>query len=160
MNYKNKQRLTALTLASTLLLSGCSVNNKFKLTENENNELVAMDESYIDNKFMNDYYLVEVYNNMKEQNEIYIASRRYLRYRGYVYYDVFTNLEFVNDYEDKESLLEFVKVSSLNDYIISFGLGQYQYSYDDMKNIYEIIKENYVFENDKKKKKVLTKDNI
>ena len=155
-NKKLKLRITALTLASTLILNGCGVNNKFKITENENNELVGMDDSYIDSKFINNYYVVEVYNNIRKQNEIYIASKKHLRYNGNKYYDVFTNLELVCDNTNNDSILEYVKATNLSEYIISFDMGQAQYSYDDMKNIYEIIKENYIFsDNSSLKKRIL-----
>ena len=56
---RRRQRITALTLMMTLLMGGCSSekkNDRFELTENENNELIAMDDSYIDND-------VEIYSN-------------------------------------------------------------------------------------------------
>lgn len=39
---RNKQRITALTLLTTLLLGGCgNVKDKFQLTDNFDNQLVA-----------------------------------------------------------------------------------------------------------------------
>ena len=150
---RRKQRVAALTLASTLFLGGCSAkNNSFELVENENNEIVAMEDSYIDNKYISEYYVLEVYNKIKNENEIYIVSKKVVASRGYHYcgyLDIFTNVEIVNNKEKAEDMFDLVKVTSLKDYIISFGLEQLKYSYEDMKEIYEAIKENYVFENDK-----------
>lgn len=161
---RRKQRITALTLAATLFLSGCGEdkNSSFELVENENNEIVAMEDSYIDNKYISEYYVLEVYNKIKNENEIYIVSKKVVASRGYHYYgylDIFTNVEIVNNKEKAEDMFDLVKVTSLKDYIISFGLEQLKYSYDDMKNIYESIKENYVFESDDSLRKKLTNNN-
>lgn len=155
MNNKNKKRLTALSLVSVLFLGGCSNDEDrkehFVLTENDNDEIVAVDDSYIDKDYIKNYYVVEVYNNMNHKNEIYIGLKKSVNgrvgsYWGYI--DVFSNLEIVSNRESEEDLFNFVKVTCLEDYIIAYGLGQLRYSYDDMKNIYEVIKENYVFESD------------
>ena len=150
INKKRKQRITALTLAATLLLSGC--NNSFETFENENGVLTAADDSYIYYSWLQLYYVLEVYNNVTRENEIYIVREDI---GGYV--DVFTNMRIYVDTDD--SIFNYVKETHLEDYIISFGLGQSQYSYDDMKNVYEVIKENYVFENNDVLKKKLTNDN-
>lgn len=144
-----KQRITALTLVMTLLMSGCgkNENSRFELIENENNELVAVDDSYISSKNIDDYYVVEFYNKVSLENEIYIARRKTDLFL--IYYDLFTNLEIYNGYmDDSLFIFEYVKSTKLSEYIVAFGLGQANYSYDDMKNIYEVIKENYVFDTD------------
>lgn len=156
MNNRNKQRITALTLAMTLLMGGCSSkkkNNRFELTENENNEIVAMGDSYIDVEYIDNYYVVEVYNKMEKEDEIYIAMQNFV-YRKYAndyveYYDIFSNLKIVDTVqdEDEKEILSYVKATNFKDYIVSLGLGQFKYSYEDMKNIYDVIKDNYVFEN-------------
>lgn len=169
MNSKNKQRLTALSLLSVLFLGGCSNEKKydhFELIENENNELVAMDDSYIDKDYIDNYYVVEVYNKMIKENEIYIAFKRTYSVARLVtedmYIDIFTNLKIVDteNNEDDKEMFSFVKATYLHDYIVSFGLGQIRYSYDDMKNIYEVIKENYVFDKDNSLRKTRKFDNI
>ena len=69
-NRKRKQRITALTLAMTLLMGGCGEkeNSKFKIVENDDNELVAMDDSYISKEYIDDYYVLEVYNKLSKEN--------------------------------------------------------------------------------------------
>ena len=151
INKRRKQRITALALASTLLLNGC-VNSSFEVIENENGELTASDDSYIYYGWIQLYYVIEVYNNVTQENEIYIVRKDNV---GCI--DVFTNMRLYLDTDD--SIFNYVKETHLEDYIISLGLGQSQYSYDDMKNVYEVIKENYVFENDDTLKKKLTNDN-
>ena len=150
---RRKQRITALSLVLTLLMGGCGEkeNSCFEIIENENNELVVADDSYISNEYIGNYYVLEVYNKMNDENEVYIASKKSSASRGYNYwgyFDMFTNIEIVNNKENEEDMFSFRKVTNLKDYIVSFGLGQLRYSYEDMKNIYELIKENYVFEND------------
>lgn len=155
-NKRLKQRITALTLASTLLLGGCGRknNSSFEFIENENNELVAIDDSYISKDYIKDYYVVEMYNNVTKTNEIYIARRSGVLV--YKYYDIFTNFTIYDEFESI-SLFEFVKFSRLSDYIVALGFEQLEYSYEDMEKIYEVIKENYSFEDDSslKKKRVI-----
>lgn len=151
-NKKIKQSIAALTLATTMLLSGCG-NDSFKLTENENNELVAVDDTYIDD--IRGYYVVEVYNKITKQNEIFIGKNAGSfpdGRRGYR--DIFTNLYVSVNY--KTSMFEYVKQTDLSNYIVSLGMGQTKYSYDDMKNIYESINEIYVFEDSPSLRKILT----
>ena len=145
---RRKQRITALTLVLTMLMSGCGGrdNSRFELVENDNNELVATDDSYISNEYINDYYVVEMYNELTKENEIFIAKSRGIMVID-AYFDVFTNLKIWNAGKS-DSILTYVKHTRLSDYIVALGLGLAKYSYDDMKNIYEIIKENYVFEKD------------
>ena len=74
MNYvdrRRKQKITALMLAATLLLSGC--NNYFETIENENGELVATDDSYIHYSWLQLYYVLEVDNEITNNNEIYMV---------------------------------------------------------------------------------------
>lgn len=160
---RRKQRITALTLVATMMLSGCNGGTgRFEYTENENNELVAVDGSYIANTNIDNCYVVEVYNTLKKENEIYIArvtSYRKSRELYYDYYDVFTNLKIVSTSPFEESLLNYVNATKLEYYIVALGMAQLKYSYDDMKNIYESIKENYVFESDDSLRKILTNNN-
>ena len=150
---RRKQRITALTLVLTMLMSGCGKeeNSKFEIIENDNNELVVSDDSYISSEYISDYYVLEVYNRMRNENEIFIVWKRTSATRGYQYwgyFDIFSNIEIVNNKEDNEDMFSFRRVTSLKDYIVSYGLGQIRYSYEDMKNIYEVIKENYIYNKD------------
>ena len=144
---RRKQKITALTLVLTMLMSGCGGrdNSRFELVENDNNELVASDDSYISSEYIGDYYVVEMYNKLTNENEIFIAKSRGIMVID-AYFDVFTNL-MIWDVGKSDSILTYVKHTRLSDYIVALGLGQAKYSYEDMKNIYEVIKENYVYEN-------------
>ena len=78
---RRKQRITALTLVMTLLIGGCNGkdnnnNNKFNVGINKNFEFFAIDETYIDNEYVSDYYVLEVYNKLSGKNEIYIFASR------------------------------------------------------------------------------------
>ena len=149
MNNKNKQRLSVLILVITLLLNGCKKEerDRFELVVNENSKFVALDDTYIDNKYINKYYVMELYNKKLNEVELHIV-----RFDGQMvghvgtYVDMFTNVEFSVGYFS--SLFNCVEITDLTGYLISFNLLQDKYSYDDMKNIYEVIKENYVFSND------------
>ena len=144
---RRKQRITALTLVLTMLMSGCGGrdNSRFELVENDNNELVASDDSYISSEYIGDYYVVEMYNEITKENEIFIVKSRGIMVID-AYFDVFTNL-MIWGVGDTNTVLKYVKDTRLSDYIVALDLGQAKYSYEDMKNIYEVIKENYVYEN-------------
>lgn len=141
------------------------VKNKHSSFELIENEIVVMDDSYISKEYIRNYYVVGVYNKLRKENEIYICFKKIASGRGYYYcgyYDVFTNLEIVdvsNEDVKEELIFKIIKITSLKDYIISFNLGQNKYSYDDMKNIYDVIKENYVYENDNSLRKIRKYDN-
>ena len=158
---RRKQRITALTLVLTMLMSGCGGkdNSKFELAENDNNELVACDDSYISSEYIDDYYVVEMYNEITKENEIFIAKSRGIMAID-AYFDVFTNLK-IWEVGRTNTVLKYVKDTMLSDYIVALDLGQAKYSYDDMKNIYEVIKENYVYEsNDSLCKRRILDDRI
>ena len=145
-----KQRMTALALASTLFLSACASeenNDRFEFIENENDQLVVMEDYYISNDIIHKFYVLEVCNRITKENELYIVRFDGVMV-GYIghYTDVFTNVEFSVGYVD--SLFDCVNITPLSGYLVSYNLVQLQYSYEDMKEIYEAIKENYVFEDD------------
>ena len=160
-NTKNKQRITALTLLTTLLLGGCGEagKDKFQIIENESNQLVAEDNSYIDDYYINRYYVLEVYNNITKQNEVYIAREEHTNRHTY-YYDVFTNIYMFNELDinnEKDNIgLKYIKKTPLRNFILTYNLGESEYTYEDMQTIYEIIKENYKFENDETLRKTKT----
>lgn len=147
-NIRRKQRIRALTLVLTMLMGGCGgkQNSSFELIENENNELIAVDGTYIRSECIDDYFVVEMYNKLTKENEIFIA-RSSGTMMVVAYFDVFTNLK-IWDAGKSDSVLTYIKHTRLSDYIVALDLGQAEYSYDDMKNIYEVIKEYYVYEKD------------
>ena len=143
---RRKQRITALSLVLTMLMGGCGgkQTSSFELIENKNNELVAADDSYISNDYIKYYYVVEVYNKLTNENEIYIG-RNYMGSTS-IFFDVFTGLEM--SFDDK-SIFKYVNSTGLSEYILSYDLGQVKYSYEDMKKIYEMISESYAFDSNK-----------
>ena len=119
-NKKLKLRITALTLASTLILNGCGVNNKFKITENENNEIVSLAGSYISKNYINDYYVLELFNNLTNEKELFIARKKGTNINR-KYYDVFTNFKIYEEYDElkEDFLFKFIKDSELTYYIVA-----------------------------------------
>ena len=148
---RRKQRITALTLVMTLLIGGCNGkdnnnNNKFNVGINKNFEFFSIDETYIDNEYVSDYYVLEVYNKLSGKNEIYIVNNVDDKVYNGNYENIFNNLKIPVGFKD--SVYGYVGKKKLSEYLIMYDLEKDEYSYDDMKNIYEVIKENYVYEKD------------
>lgn len=124
-NMKRKQRIVSLTLAATMLLSGCG-HIKFNLIENENNELTASDNSYISSKNLDLYKVVELYNKVTGKNEIYIMMDTYIANDIRIYLDVFTNMKVRVGSE--QGIFKFVKETTLSDYAIALDMMQKKYT--------------------------------
>lgn len=147
--------ITALALTFSLGMGGCSSsssNSAFKYTENEKGEIVIEEDSYIDYDALNNYYVIEVYNSVTDTNKIYIAKKNtyYKKGRGsyYEYTNVFTGFKILYSENDFNDSLEFIKEIPLIDYLITYDLVKYRYTYEDMETVYNVIKENYKYEND------------
>ena len=147
---RRKQRITALTLVMTLLLTGCNgkenSNNRYKIGINKDFEFFSIDETYIDNEYLSDYYVLEVYNKLSGKNEIYIVNNVDDKVSKGYYENIFNNLKFPVGFKD--SVFGYVDKKKLSEYLVMYGLEKEEYSYDDMKYIYEVIKDNYVYERD------------
>ena len=147
---RRKQIITALTLTITLLLSGCggkeNSDNKYNVRINKDFDFFSIDNNCINNEYVYDYYVLEVYNKLYGKNEIYIVNNCDDKSSKGYYENIFNNLKFPVGFKD--SVFDYVGKKKLYEYIIMYGLEKEEYSYDDMKYIYEVIKENYVFEKD------------
>lgn len=169
MNKKNivryKAGLAALMIASGMTLSGCSSKGKGFEYEIKDNKYVVVDGSTIGNDCIKDCYVVEAYNSLTEETEIFIARRSwedlYSRPKDnesneivsdYYYYDLMNNNNKKLFYRDnsRNNFLEFIKETPLYDYMVALDLLQAKYSYEDMQRIYEEIKSVYTFEEEKK----------
>ena len=157
--------ITALALTFSLGMSGCSSSDsEFKFTENEKGEIVVEEDSYIKYEYLNNYYVVEVYNSILDTNEIYIAEK-IMNYRKYnnsynSYKNIFNGFVILYDENEYNNNIKFIKETSLVDYLITYDLVKYRYTYEDMENVYNFIKENYRYENDSALRRKLVIDNI
>lgn len=162
MKNKNYIRLTsgvtALALACSLSMTGCAPKNStFNYSENENGEIVVEEGSYIEYEYLNKYYIIEVYNTLTEENEIYIANR--ITHGGgrsgpvyHEYVNIFNNftIAYTNKNYNKNGL-EFIEETPLLWYITSYYTLKARYTYEDMQYIYKTIEENYTFNETKSK---------
>ena len=142
--------LAALLVSSSMFLSGCAKG--FKLTVDEERNIVAEDDSFINNDFIEKCYVVEAKSNITGESNIYIAKKKWsgkysLETNGYV--DIFTNMELFTDDNNHNISFEYINETPLFDYLVSLNLIKGSYSYEDMQNIYNEIKEIYEFESDK-----------
>lgn len=145
--------ITALALALTLN-TGCSNTSRFKLTQNEKGEYIAVQNSYIDNKNIRKYYVIETYSNLTKESKIYIAYNDdktiyYDKETGTQYYqciNIFNNTPICYNENNANKNITFIKETQLIDYLNSYDLIKARYTYEDMQNIYQTILENYTFE--------------
>lgn len=144
--------ITALTLALTLN-TGCSSTSKFQLTQNEKGEYTATPNSYIDNKNISKYYVIEIHSNITHESKIYITYYSDTLYRStktelfyHEYINIFNNTSICFEENNANKNITFIKEIPLIDYLNSYDLVKARYTYEDMQNIYQIISEDYTFE--------------
>lgn len=145
-----KVGLAALMLSSGMLLSGCAKGFELKVDEERN--LVAEDDSYINNDFIEKCYVVEAKSNITGESNVYMVKKEWSgKYTmdSYDYIDIFTNIVLFGNKNQYNTSFEYIKEIPLFDYLISLNLVKGTYSYEDMQNIYEEIKLIYEFENEK-----------
>lgn len=154
--------LAALLVSGSMFLSGCS-SKGFDFKRGEDNSYVALEDSFINNNCIDKCYVVEAYNKVTEETELFIAKRSYqyldkkIRTNGSTYnFPRYYYLDLMNNdnklfYQDNSynNFFEFVKETPLYDYMITLDLIKARYSYEDMEKILEEIKTVYEFENDK-----------
>ena len=63
--------LAALLVSSSMFLGGCAKG--FKLTVDEERNIVAEDDSFINNDFIEKCYVVEAKSNLTGESNIYLA---------------------------------------------------------------------------------------
>ena len=138
--------LTALALALTLN-TGCSSTSKFQLTYNEKGEYTATPNSYIDNKNIKNYYVIETYSNITKESKIYItyygdtlnrSTENNTYYHEYL--NIFNNISICFEENNANKNITLIKEPPLIDYLNSYDLVKARYTYEDMQNIYETIK--------------------
>ena len=155
------KRFIASSVALTLLpsvLSGCTANG-FSYNEDKNGQVVAS--GTIDYDYLKNCYYVEIENPNYDKIEYYIAERKGIyeshiyssSLSGYVYNDLITNKEVyrrnLNDFEyysqtSNKTNRKFIKEVKVEDYLLSENFIKNAYTADDVKQVFEAIKENEI----------------
>lgn len=152
-----------LVSGSMFFLSGCASSKGFVFERGEDNSYVVLEGSFINNNCIDKCYVVEAYNKITEETELFIAKKEYkysdkkIKEDGYSYWaERYYYTDLMNNdnhlfYQDNShnNFFEFIKETPLYDYIITLDLIKARYSYEDMQRILEEIKSVYEFENDK-----------
>lgn len=124
-----------------LTLSGCASSNGFSFTVNRNRDISVTYNSTVNNTFIGKCYVAEVYNELKECNELYIVSAHkiedYIEYNNVLtpYSAMFT------DDNERNNFFVFKRVIPLVDYVNALGLVKNSYSSSDLQNILIAISE-------------------
>lgn len=162
------KKFIASSVALTLLpsvLTGCTVNT-FKYNSRYNQEIEV--EGYVSYDFLKECCYVEIENPDYDKIEYYIANKAGYYSSdthtlvGYFYYDLLTNKEIYRRNKDDYNYFnessnvtnrKFVKEIKVEDYLFSKNLIKNSYDVNDVKQIFDAIKEN-----ETKKEKELVKE--
>lgn len=139
--------LATIALMCSLTI-GCNIKkrNKFYFYQNLKGNIVPGKNDYISSEYIDEYYVIELYNWVLKSNNLYIAYR-YRFVDGTSRYDnVFNEYTIAYD-NDRNDYYEFINVTPLEDFLVEYDLEKEKYTYNDMLEIYKIIYENYTFEN-------------
>lgn len=158
--------ITALALTCSLGLSGCNTsNNEFRFISGEDGTFVATDNSYIDINSINNIYVITTKNNISKEKEIYIAKKITVEHNytttqdHIIYQNIFNNIK-IHSTQNEESKhnIEILEETPLLDYLLAYDLVKARYNYEDMVEIYNLIKENYSLSNSNSISKKLIKN--
>ena len=69
--------LAALLVSGSMFLGGCAQNKGFVFGIGEDNNYIAREDSFINNNCIDKCYVVEAYNKLTEENEIFIAKKNH-----------------------------------------------------------------------------------
>lgn len=151
----------ALLVSSNLFLSGCA-NNGFDFKRGEDNSCVAIESSFINNNCIDKCYVVEAYNKITGETELFVAKKHEIagiKKNGFgrnievidCYYRDLMNNDNKLFYQDnsKNNFFTYIKETPLYDYMVTLDLIKARYSYEDMEKILEEIKAVYEYERDK-----------
>lgn len=156
------KRFIASSVALTLLpsvLTGCTANT-FRYNSGDNHEIVV--EGTIPYDYLKECYYVEIENPDYNKMEYYIASKDNVlsiqyygtnKVVGYRYYDLLTNREIYqrnkddynyNNESSNKTNRKFIKEVKVEDYLLSENFIKNAYTADDVKQVFEAIKENEI----------------
>lgn len=136
----------ALAVMLSVSLTGCVSSSGFNFTGSRNRSLTVSSHSAVNSVFIGKCYVAEVYNKLKEENELYIVTETALDdCKGYN--DVLTPYSLMfSDNNDLNEFFVFKRAIPLIDYINALGLTKHSYTYNDIKNILDTIKSVHEFE--------------
>lgn len=97
---------------------------------------------------LEEYKLIE-FKNVTGERELLIGKPVIPPYKSKKYEDIFTIFEL----DVSDSKIEIINEDSLSNYLYKYNEVKAEYTEKDLKRIFNKIKENYVFENDKVKTK-------
>ena len=150
---KYKVGIATLLIAGSMFLGDRASNSGFKFVRGEDNNYIASSNSFISNNCINNCYVIEVYNELTEENEMYIAKKCYTDARVGVYdpyyYDLLSNNKLVYEFKEKNTFFELINETPLYNYMAALDLLKERYSYEDMQKVYSEIASVYEFENEK-----------
>ena len=123
-----KAGIAALFMAGNLCLTGCTSETGFAFDYDKNNKAVASQLWYINNQCIKKCEVVEIYNELTEKQELYIA-RRVEPAKDEVYYSDLFRPGGKTFYENNElnNFMKVIKTTPLIDYINALNLNQGRY---------------------------------
>ena len=152
--------LATLLVSGSMFLGGCASSKGFVFERGEDNSYVVLEGSFINNNCIDKCYVVEAYNKITGETELFIAKKDYdqfssrIRTNGltefvpiYYYTDLMNNDNklFYQD-NNRNNFFKYIKEAPLYDYMVTLDLIKARYSYEDMQKILEEIKAVYEFE--------------
>ena len=170
INIKNvSSTILSTALAITLIttsMTGCTKDFRYVSTK-ENGEQVVQAIGTMDFKTAESLKVIEIkiHNDhmlflaRKTKNDIRLKEYEGVEKRRYQYWDVFDDFKIIElkgeagqdvaeiDYEVEE--VDFLKEESLKKYLDEYGYKQKEYSVNELESIFEKIKDNYQYTNDK-----------
>ena len=150
--------ITALILTLTLI-TGCNYRkkDKFYFHPNLRGEMILDRNSYISIDYVENYYVIRLYNTILNRNSIFIAYRFKYTNGDSQYINVFNNNKIA--YENSEiDYYDFINVKPLIDVLEEYNQVKDKYTYEDLQKILETIKTTYHFEEENKKIKKRIKE--
>ena len=106
INEFKRLKAGVLALMMSVSLTGCASSNGFEFVKGENRSIEASCYSSVNNTFINKCYVAEVYNKLKDENELYIVTESSFE-NCKAYNDVFTPYSIM--FSDDNKMNEFLK---------------------------------------------------
>lgn len=149
INKKLVSGLLVLTLTTTGL-AGCVQYNNFDYSVTEQGEYQVS--GVIDYELFKNYRFIVIENKENNTNEFYICKAKHIiptyTRHYYVYFNVFNN-EKVFDENKADGTRNLICFATLENYLYATNNIKKYYTIDDIEQIFNEMKENYLNENNK-----------